>query len=468
MMPTAGDVALACVSLLVDELARAGLCGACISPGSRSTPIALAFARHPLVSVDIHLDERSAGFFALGMAKSTGRPAAVVCTSGTAAANFLPAIVEAHHAGVPLIALTADRPPELQGIGANQTIDQIKIFGSFVRRFVEAGVPEAHPEAAGYWRSLGARAAAWAAGPPAGPVHINLAFREPLTPTGAQVDLGPDAAGRPAGAAWERPSRASNFAPVISGEGAQGLAALIRGVERGKYSPGLEDARARAAADALMDSWDEPFEGRVARDLYAALPQGAVLVVASSMPVRDLVAFAAPRPGVRVLSNRGASGIDGFVSTVLGVAAAGSPTYALGGDLSFLHDAGALLWNGRRARRVVFVVVNNNGGGIFDLLAQAGLPEHEQLFVTPHDLDLAKLAAAAGAFHQRVQRAQDFLPALARTDSQEGLSIVEVSIDRARAVAARQAVQQAVREALAPAENDSLEKSGGFGWTRKG
>jgi 2-succinyl-5-enolpyruvyl-6-hydroxy-3-cyclohexene-1-carboxylate synthase len=442
-MQTAGDVAFACVSLLVDELVRAGLCGACIAPGSRSTPIALAFARHPLIDVEVHLDERSAAFFALGMAKATGRPAAVVCTSGTAVANLLPAIVEASHAAVPVIALTADRPPELHGIGANQTIDQIKIFGSFVRRFVEAGVPEAHPEAARYWRSLGARAAAWAAGPPAGPVHINLAFREPLTPTGAQVDLGPS------GEMWER---ASSFAPAPSDEGAQELAALIRGVERGKYSPRLEDPSARAAVDVLIDSWDEPFEGRVARDLYAALPQGAVLVVSSSMPVRDLVAFAVPRQGVRVLSNRGASGIDGFVSTVLGVAAAGSPTYALAGDLSLLHDAGALLWNARRARHAVFVVVNNNGGGIFDLLAQASLPEHEQLFVTPHNLDLAKLAAAAGAFHQRVQRAQDFLPALARADSQEGSSIIEVSIDRAQAVAARQAIRQTVAEVLAPSE----------------
>lgn len=566
-----GDLALACSALLVDELVRAGLAGACLAPGSRSTPVALALARHPGVSLQVFLDERSAAFYALGVAKATRAPAVVACTSGTAAANLLPAVVEAAYSGVPLIALTADRPPELRDTGSNQTIDQIKLFGGFVNRFVEAGPPEPRKEAARYWRSLGARAAAWALGPPAGPVHINLAFREPLAPTGAPVDLGAESAGRPGGRPWERVS-AGLATP--GNEDLAELAALIDATERGvviaggldrdapsilelapaagwpliaeptsglRRGPALgaaqllvagedftashrpeavlqfgaaptsrslqgfvagagelvvidpggrfpdparhaartirsdpdalaqallsrvrlravsewlaewqeADGRARAAVNSLLDSWEEPFEGRAARDLCAALPSGATLVVASSMPVRDLDAYAAPREGIRVISNRGASGIDGFVSTTLGIAAAGSPTYALLGDLSLLHDAGALLWGSRGDHRAVLVVLNNDGGGIFDFLPQRSLEEHEQLFITPHGLDLEKLSAAANAFYQRVNRAGDLLPALARASSQGALSLIEVPIDRGRARSARREVKQAVSSALA-------------------
>lgn len=178
-------------TILVDELARAGLRHVCLAPGSRNTPLVLAFARHPAIQVSSHLDERSAAFFALGVALATDTPAAVVCTSGSAAANFFPAIVEAHQSGVPLLALTADRPYELRNSGANQTIDQVNMFGGFARWSVDAALPEAMPPAVALrnLRTLAARAMAIANGSPRGVVHINLPFRSPLEPTPVTGDL---------------------------------------------------------------------------------------------------------------------------------------------------------------------------------------------------------------------------------------------------------------------------------------
>ena len=171
-------------TILVDELARCGLAAVCLAPGSRSTPLALAFAAQPAIRLYRHLDERSAGFFALGLALASGRPVALVCTSGTAAANFHPAIIEAYYAYVPLIVLTADRPPELRQSGANQTIDQIKMFGDHVRWAVELPAPQADaPDVVlRHLRTLAARAYATADGLPQGPVHLNCPFRKPLEP----------------------------------------------------------------------------------------------------------------------------------------------------------------------------------------------------------------------------------------------------------------------------------------------
>ena len=171
-------------SIFVDELARGGLSAVCLAPGSRSTPLALAFAAQPAIRLYRHLDERSAGFFALGLALATGRPVALVCTSGTAAANFHPAIIEAYYAHVPLLVLTADRPPELRGSGANQTIDQLKMYGDHVRWSVEAPTPQtdAPDVVLRHLRTLAARALATADGLPRGPVHINFPFRKPLEP----------------------------------------------------------------------------------------------------------------------------------------------------------------------------------------------------------------------------------------------------------------------------------------------
>ena len=172
------------MSIFVDELARNGLEAVCLAPGSRSTPLTLAFANQPAIQVYRHLDERSAGFFALGLAKATQNPVALLCTSGTAAANFHPAVIEAYYSHVPLIVLTADRPAELRGSGANQTIDQIKMYGDHVRWSVEVPTPEAsNPEVAlRHLRTLAARAYATAGGVTMGPVHLNFPFRKPLEP----------------------------------------------------------------------------------------------------------------------------------------------------------------------------------------------------------------------------------------------------------------------------------------------
>ena len=170
------------VGAFVDGLVQAGVRHACACPGSRSTPLLLVLRRHPSIRLWMHLDERSAAFFALGIAKASGEPVALVSTSGTAALNFAPAVAEARQGRVPLLALTADRPPELRGVGANQTVDQIGLYGSHVKRFLELALPEGGASMRRYAALTAARAAALSAATPAGPVHINLPFREPLLP----------------------------------------------------------------------------------------------------------------------------------------------------------------------------------------------------------------------------------------------------------------------------------------------
>jgi len=550
--PTAGDVAFACMRELVDELHREGVDAVCISPGSRSTPLVLAFARHGGFDVRLILDERSAAFFALGRARATRKPVALVCTSGTATANYLPAIVEASMSSVPMIVLTADRPPALRGTGANQTIDQHQLYGGYVRMFVETGVPRAHVHAAKMWRTLARRAVETAQ---TGPIHINQPFDEPLSPTGVDVDLGttdpkpqqtlttpavnvesfrdlllsergaivagqidqdahavaalaehlgwpliaeplsglrtpgdalsagqallsddrfaeqhvPDVivqfgrtpTSRPTqrfvasavrlGVVGERPADpAKAAAQTLSAP--EGVAArmLIKLVSENDGTWLKEwndaDAVARGALDTFLDAEKQPFEIRVARDVAASVPDDTTLVVASSTPVRDLDFAMAPREGVRVIANRGASGIDGFVSTVLGVASAGTPTVALAGDLSLLHDAPGLLWAARRGEPVTFVAVNNKGGGIFDLLPSAVLPENDALFATAHEVDLRALAAAAGIGYETGTDLVAFLKEAPTT-----ATLFEVPIDRARAVKRRKALKKAIAGALSAA-----------------
>jgi 2-succinyl-5-enolpyruvyl-6-hydroxy-3-cyclohexene-1-carboxylate synthase len=556
---------------LVDELARAGVTDACLAPGSRSAPLALALAEHPGVRVHVHLDERSASFFALGLAKRSGRPAVLLCTSGTAAANFHPAVLEADHARTPLLVLTADRPPELRGTGANQAADQLKLYGPAVRWFCEVGVPASDPAAGRYWRSLASRAWAEATGSPAGPVHLNLAFADPLV----ERDPAAPAPGRARGAPW---TAAPPGSPVAAPGDVAALAEAVRAAPRGvlvagwgaDLDPGAADAfaaasgwpvladplsgarrgpaavstydgllraprfaaahrpdlavrvggaptskaltawldasvpqvlvdpaggwldpartaalrltadpsallaataarlaagpsdrwlrswldaerLAREAIDGLLDEWAEPFEGRVARDLTGWVPEGGTLVVGSSMPVRDVDAFARARDGLRFVANRGLSGIDGFVATALGVAAAGEePVAALCGDLSLLHDASSLLGAAGRPRGPVLVVVDNDGGGIFSFLPQAELPGElfEPLFGTPHGLDLAALAAAARVPCRVVEKAADLVPALDAALAGGGTRLVLVRSERAANLARHRALAEAVAAAV--------------------
>jgi 2-succinyl-5-enolpyruvyl-6-hydroxy-3-cyclohexene-1-carboxylate synthase len=228
-----------------DELVRCGLREVVLAPGSRSTPLAMAFGeaeRRGLIRLHVRIDERSASFTALGLAKASRQPVAVLCTSGTAAANFHPAVIEADESGVPLLVLTADRPPELRGTGANQVIDQVKLYGSAVRWFCEAGTPEARPGIAGYWRSLACQAWAQASGQAGGlpgPVHLNLAFREPLVPGDATEPDWPETLdGRPAGRPWTsfasgHPARDELELPwtergvVVCGDGDYDVTALV-------------------------------------------------------------------------------------------------------------------------------------------------------------------------------------------------------------------------------------------------
>jgi 2-succinyl-5-enolpyruvyl-6-hydroxy-3-cyclohexene-1-carboxylate synthase len=224
--------------VFVDEMWRNGVREAVLAPGSRSAP--LAFALHASdaqgrIRLHVRIDERAAGFLALGLAKASRRPVPVVCTSGTAAANLHPAVLEAHHAGVPLVILTADRPPELRGVGANQTTDQLKLYGGAVRMFHEVGTPERRAGQNAYWRELIGRALAIARGfrdRNPGPVHLNVAFREPLVPDvdDAGEDWPESLEGRPNGARWtriERPAtdriswlEAGPRTVVVAGDGA--------------------------------------------------------------------------------------------------------------------------------------------------------------------------------------------------------------------------------------------------------
>jgi 2-succinyl-5-enolpyruvyl-6-hydroxy-3-cyclohexene-1-carboxylate synthase len=234
------DPGFAGLEAFVAELAHAGVAHACIMPGARSTPLAVTFATHPALRSWSHVDERSGSFFALGIAKATRRPVAVVCTSGTAAANLLPAAVEAFYAHVPLLLLTADRPPELRDCGAGQTIDQIKLFGTHVKWFAEVGTAEAGLR---YFRTLACRAVARACARPPGPVHLNFPFREPLVPRVASVPHGAELLARATNA--QGPYTVVHDACAAPPETAvQALAATLAATPRGLIACGPQDSEA--------------------------------------------------------------------------------------------------------------------------------------------------------------------------------------------------------------------------------
>ena len=550
----------------VDELARCGVRHACTSPGSRSTPLVLSLAREPRIEATSHLDERSAGFFALGIAKASGVPAALACTSGTAAANYAPAVIEAHEARVPLLVLTADRPPELRELGAGQTIDQVKLYGSAAKWYLEVDDHPATPERLRWLRQLACRAFWTAVGGPPGPVHLNFALREPLVPDGPLPD---DDSGRAGGRPWVTRPRVTSTPPqpVVDGLRAElearPQAVIVAGrnerdPELGKALAGfaeraaiplladpLSGARRGPAAiahyDALLRAWtpepqlvlrvgdlptskplrawlhgmDEALqvafdpenawqdpggavatvlatdpratleaielgkrdgawlerwhradraaaaaiaralepaglsEPRVAAELGSALPPEATVVVASSMPVRDVETFFPAREHPpRVLSNRGANGIDGTVSTAFGVATAGDgPVVLLIGDIALIHDLGGLIQAARR--KLTIVLLHNDGGGIFHFLPVSGEGEDfVEHVATPHGLDFAHAAELFGCDYTVAADVTEFRAALAGAMASERTRIVAVHTDREANVTLHRAVWDEVSRAL--------------------
>ncbi|HEX6311969.1 MAG TPA: 2-succinyl-5-enolpyruvyl-6-hydroxy-3-cyclohexene-1-carboxylic-acid synthase, partial [Acidimicrobiia bacterium] len=290
------DATTAFARALVDEWARAGLSDACIAPGSRSAPLALALAADDRIRVHVHVDERSAAFFALGTAKGSGRPGLVLCTSGSAAAHFHAAVLEAHHGRAPLIVCTADRPPELRDTGAGQTIDQVGLYGGAVRWHCDAGVPEDLPGVGAAWRAIASRAVAEANGPPSGPVHLNLPFREPLVPTGAPLV---DAPGRAGGRVWthvvppDRHPGEDTIERVTAAVAAQARGVVVAGWGAGVTAATAQRFAAAAGWPVVADPISALRSGDLAVSTYDPLLRNPAFATAH---VPDLVVRAGAAP----------------------------------------------------------------------------------------------------------------------------------------------------------------------------
>ena len=542
---------------LIASLVAGGVENFVVSPGSRSGPLAHALAEAggdnpplgaPRVNLHVRIDERSAAFLALGLARGhavsgSPRPVAIVTTSGTAVGNLMPAVMEAHHSGVPLILLTADRPREMRGVGANQTTDQVGIFGTFVRWSADAAAPEPE-EGPGRAATLAAQAVALTMGDPArddmtgtpGPVHINLEFREPLsadsgvwhepptvelTPSYGTRVITPDdipqplpavergvvIAGDGAGDVACEVARAHGW-PLLaeptsgarmgeagiaryldvlkSPEGQQlvdqvhqvvviGRPTLSRPIqELIRRAPALyvaahgarwreaplhadkivrtvpkvwltrDDGQLDVGDSAWLRQWQDlakridtdplPWGKHAAAEAFvASLSPDDVAVIGSSGPIRAIDRIGPVWPasqGPQLIANRGLSGIDGTVSTAVGVAlATGKPIQALMGDVTFLHDVGGLLIGPHERRpRLRIVVVNDGGGTIFSELEHASAPAEnvERVFTTPHGTDLGALCRGYGVAHSTVRSADALAKALAQAPG--GFEVVEARL----------------------------------------
>ena len=563
----------------VDALVAAGLKRVCITPGSRHTPLVLAFARHA-AAISLHslLDERSAAFFALGMALATDEPAALVCTSGSALANCFPAVVEARQSRVPLLILSADRPPELRHSGANQTIDQVKLFGDYAAFFVDAPLPEADAPAVAMrnLRALAARALHMTG---QGVAHINLPFRKPFEPSDADSlaidrraptrfprpskapplqlhDLLPADALRHKGIIYfslgscRRPaeadalrrwagtlSRVSGF-PILAeftsnmraadegyhplltyetfadapGVGLASLKTLIRvgapplckamndllakadlryhiSLTRGEdwaddshsathhirmdpqalgamafpdIQPTAENLAFRdrlVRADAIARDVigrevanGAYFDGAVVFDAVDLLPRDGIVFAGNSLPARHIDQFGEPRDkAILALANRGASGIDGNLSTALGAAAAfpDRPAAAIVGDITFYHDMNGLLALRRCGIRLTIVLLNNGGGGIFRRLPiRAFEPHFSDYFITDPRLDFAHAAALYGFDYVRAGDRQGFRAAFSQSIMSRSATIIEVKTDARHDLERRNKIMRAARHAI--------------------
>jgi 2-succinyl-5-enolpyruvyl-6-hydroxy-3-cyclohexene-1-carboxylate synthase len=525
-VPSPSAVQATYAATLFDELIRLGLRDVVVCPGSRSTPLALACADRSELRVHVRIDERSAGFFALGRALATREPVAIVVTSGTAAAELHACVAEASQANVPLLVLTADRPPELHGVGAPQTIDQHELFGGMVRLFEDPGVARA--EDAPTWRDFARRL--WngatqqlTASPNPGPVHLNAAFIEPLVADALALPA-------PSTPTSFTPSRTSSVAGLeelrvlcVAGHGVSarmvddcsslnwavvGDATALGTIPY--FDPLLRDARfadevkpdvvvrlgGMPASRVLQERLREwhvrtiGFDGagfvsdpdRLVGDSLVGLPnpsqepkadgeylrlwseasthvsewlakvdqdddtlhelslarcvveansrQDIPLVIGSSMPVRD-VEWWTPTRVAPTYSNRGVNGIDGVVSTTLGVAA-GTKAIGLVGDITMLHDVSALVDGlGDAGGTCVLVVADNRGGGIFSFLTQraaVGEARFEQLFGTPRPHDLVAIAHAFGHGGERVTAVSQLRTALDAALDRRGLSVIVAAV----------------------------------------
>jgi len=552
-------------SVLVETLQRLGLTIAVICPGSRSAPLAVAFAQNLAISAIPVLDERSAAFFALGLAKQSGLPIALVCTSGTAGANFYPAVIEATESRVPLLVLTADRPPELRHCNAGQTIDQQKLFGTFPHWYAELAIPSVEEAMLAYLRQTCVHAWERTLLPVPGVVHLNLPFRDPLPPLAdptvqaqaATFDLErffaaiePLSAAAPpipvsidsCFEAWRSTDRVLIIAGLSQPQApaaycqavaqlsqvlgfpvlAEGLSPLrnyadlnsnlvstydavlrnpllaeqlapkvvIRLGEmptskelrlwleatqprqwvieashhnldsfhghtthlRTAIGPLVEhlglvqtssqqtpylsqwqaiETRVRDRIDQTMNDLHSLFEGKAAWLLSQHLPPGTPLFIASSMSVRDVEWFWKPgNLAVRPYFNRGANGIDGTLSTAIGIAHGNQPSVLLTGDLALLHDTNGFLLRQKFKGHLTIVLINNNGGGIFEMLPIAQFePPFEEFFATPQHINFAQLCATYGVDHEPIASWQHFIQRL-NPLPQSGIRVLELQTDR--------------------------------------
>jgi 2-succinyl-5-enolpyruvyl-6-hydroxy-3-cyclohexene-1-carboxylate synthase len=558
-------------SVLVETLARLGVRTAVISPGSRSTPLTFAFAGHPQIEAIPVLDERSAGFFALGLAKRQRRAVVLLCTSGTAGANYYPAIIEAQESGVPLLVITADRPPEMRDCGSGQTIDQQKLFGGHVNFYHELAVPLATHATMVYLRQMVGHALERTGSPSMGPVHLNAPFRDPLPPTPDESANGLVGSidesffhhfSQPRlqisqSTIWQRPTTARGL--IVAGPSAnEDSAAYTRKVlelSRNLGWPILADALSplrshtqstdgvittydailrdptlardlaprsvlclggwptskvlrgwletfggevllvstvvanrdalhgrtrqivapieslavagngigdpmyvklwarveeagRAALDREMARETEMFEPKAVWLLARHLPERTALFLASSMPVRDMEYFWPASGGSQsTYFNRGANGIDGTLSTALGIAHAGTPTVLLTGDLALLHDANGFLLKPKFCGSLTIVLINNRGGGIFEHLPVAEFaPTFEEYFATPQEVDFEKLCGAHGIEHVAV-RDWAYFSELVSVLPTAGIRVLEVKTDRRKDAARRKQLFMSVAAA---------------------
>jgi 2-succinyl-5-enolpyruvyl-6-hydroxy-3-cyclohexene-1-carboxylate synthase len=495
--------------VIVRQIVEAGVTDVVVSPGSRNAPLSLAFyqaSTKGLIKLHIRIDERTAAFFALGIAKASGRPVPIVCTSGTAVANYHPAVLEASHTNTPLLVLTADRPAALRRTGANQTTEQARIFGKAVRYFADVSgsvYPMELP-----FNSL-----------QSGPVHLNIQFEEPLvgdksdnwlndltitspkvfdrkTPgtfytksTRGVLVIGHDRGGLSSESVkkfsqelgWpvitEDPltfknaiSHASVFltSKAIADDLAPdtvvviGRTTLSRSInsfiKMARKEIVIDPRMATVDTDRMADqkftqlpavevqapdveyaekwkkyslravkmvsdisTWSEQL---IAREIGSGIPSGTSLFISSSRPIRDLEGFAVARDGVETFANRGLAGIDGNISTALGIASQRTKTIAVLGDLGFLHDLTGLIH--QEAINLKIFVINNNGGGIFSTLSQRGVLGFEEVFGTPHGLDPAAIANSMGVSAKTIGSEKELITELLAPVT--GVSVVVVNV----------------------------------------